>query len=145
MSTQAEDKVQYKLVMPSDLKIALETLAESHRRSLSAEIISILQTAVTNAAPGLPGELALGGVFPVAQLDRLVSRLEMVATDGLQYILEVKDEARRLGGGISQVENYRLEPALRHFMTDTQMERPTAIQHIMREWLTGKGYVKVET
>lgn len=141
MTDTDDDKAQFKLNLPMDLKAALKENASRSRRSLSAEIIARLYASIDAEVPD-PPTAPIQPQLPTGAFDKLLQRLESAIDGSQQLFMEVRDEARRSGGGISQVENYRLEPALRRFMADKKMERADAVRHILAEWLSKKSYMK---
>ena len=140
MNGRFEGKLQYKLNLPSDLKAALEDHAKRSRRSLSSEIIARLQAGIADELSAAPSETGLAA-FPMAAIERMLTRLETSVSGSHQLFLEMREETRRLGGGITQVENYRLEPALQRFMAEQGIERGEAVRRILGEWLGSRGYV----
>ncbi|NTF16880.1 Arc family DNA-binding protein [Agrobacterium rubi] len=140
MSDRNESRFQYKLNVPADLKVVLEEQAKRSGRSLSSEIIARLQASITGTTSD-PDPGSGMTVMPIGALEKLLARLEASVEGSHQLFLEVREDARRLGGGISQVENYRLEPALHRFMAENKLERGEAVRLILGEWLAKHGYI----
>jgi hypothetical protein len=78
------------------------------------------------------------------ELDNVLKRLQSVTDSSFQLFAEMRDEARRQGGGVSQVENFRLEPGIHKVMADHKMERAEAIRFILKDWMVREGMLPVD-
>ncbi len=109
------EKVQFKFMIPARLKAELEELAYKNRRSLSAEIVARLESAVQGNLPDISAE----------GFAALIKQMEAVVSGGFGLLFDIRDTL----------------PGLETFMLENDLERHEAVRRILSEWLAGAGYV----